>query len=61
MKFEIDFRESVINLNTSMVKEWEHPYEAEIISETKKREIIINIYNYLRVYNSPNRIKMEGI
>ncbi|MDD3403583.1 MAG: hypothetical protein PHQ72_09540 [Hespellia sp.] len=59
MKVDIDFRESQIVLNTKLINTWEYPFDKEPISQTKKTQIINNIYKYLLRNNSLERVKLE--
>lgn len=47
MIIEVDFREKPIYLNTSMIRCWEDPYQAIVMSEEDKLRIINNIKKYL--------------
>lgn len=46
MFIEIDFRETFIDLDPSLIKHWEPPFEKEVISDEDKKRILINLYNY---------------
>lgn len=47
MVLDIDFRDSIIYLESTLVKNWEAPFNNEIITEKEKKKIIRNIYDYL--------------
>lgn len=59
MLVDIDFREPEIILTSSLINNWEKPFDKEIIPINEKKRIIQNIYYYLLKNNSPERIKME--
>ena len=47
MVLDIDFRDSIIYLESTLVKNWEAPFNNEPITEKEKKRIIRNIYDYL--------------
>lgn len=47
MILDIDFREPTIYLEPCLVKNWEPPFDNEVIHIKEKRRIIHNIYDYL--------------
>ncbi len=59
MHVDIDFREPEIILTSSLINNWEKPFDKEIIPINEKKRIIQNIYYYLLKNNSSERIKME--
>ena len=47
MLLEIDFRDSVIYLDDTLVMAWEAPHTGEIIASAEKKRILDNVYEYL--------------
>ena len=47
MLMEIDFRDSLIFLDDTLVTAWEAPYAGEEISPAEKKRILANVYDYL--------------
>ena len=49
MILDIDFRDPVIYLESVLVKNWEPPFDTELVTEKEKKRILRNIYDYLIV------------
>ena len=47
MLLEIDFRDSVIYLDDTLVMAWEAPHAGETIASAEKKRILDNVYKYL--------------
>ena len=47
MKVDIDFRDSIIYLNTDLIKHWNPPHEAELIDKSHKELRVKKIYDDL--------------
>ena len=47
MNVDIDFRDSIIYLNTCIISNWNPPHDSIILNENEKVDILNNIYNYL--------------
>ena len=60
MIIEMDFRESYFILKKNIITHWEPPYQNEIISDEKKREILNNVYEFLLTKTIPSNIEREG-
>lgn len=59
MIVEMNFRESYFVLSKKIITYREPPYHNEIIKESKKNEILNNIYEFLLTKTIPSNIKME--
>lgn len=56
MIINIDFRDPILYLDSTLITHWEAPFENEIISKEEKIKILKNIYKYLRRHNSSGRV-----
>ena len=58
MTLDIDFRDSIIYLNTALLVKWNSPYENVPIKNEEKEKIIRNIYDYLVNKRGFSNVKM---
>jgi len=59
MTVDIDFRDPVIYLSTSLIVAWNPPHDTETITELSKQRIITNIRNYLVNDRGFGNVKIE--
>lgn len=61
MVIEMDFREAYFVLNKTLISHWEQPYQDEILNDSDKKRILLNIQEYLLGRTIPSNIIMEDI
>lgn len=59
MTLDIDFRDPIIYLNTSLITKWNQPQQNDPIDNQNKVEIINNIYEYLVNIRGFKNIQLE--
>jgi len=59
MVLDIDFRDSIIYLNTALIVQWNCPHEKDIIVKEKKEEIIRRIFDHLVRKRGFNNVVLE--
>lgn len=59
MIIEMDFRETRFFLDKSLITNWEEPYENELISESDKERILLNVREFLLTKTVPSNIIMQ--
>ena len=60
MVLDVDFRDSEIYLNTSLIVKWNAPHENDFINDEEKEKIIKNIYDYLVYKRGFSNIVLES-
>lgn len=59
MIIQMDFREARFLLNKDLITNWEEPYENELISESDKERILLNVREFLLTKTVPSNIIMQ--
>lgn len=59
MIVEMDFREDYFFLKPQLITRWERPYDSISISLDEKKQILLNIRDFLLTKTIPSHIIME--